>query len=57
MKGKRASKSVRLNKQESCEVSVYFGRRRLGRYARVATERYAAFDAMDRPLGNFRKCA
>ena len=33
--------------------SVYYGRQRLGRYTRIAPKRYAAFDAEDRPLGEF----
>jgi hypothetical protein len=40
---------------EPIEHSVYFGRQRLGRYSRVATRRYAAFDADERPLGAFSK--
>ena len=40
---------------EPQEYSVYHGRRRLGRYLRVAKRRYAAFDEFDRPLGTFRK--
>ena len=37
------------------EHSVYHGRRRLGRYERVAKQRYAAFDAVDQPLGEFKR--
>jgi hypothetical protein len=40
---------------EPLEHSVYRGRRRLGRYARVAPKRYAAYDADDRPLGEFKR--
>jgi hypothetical protein len=39
---------------EPLEHSVYFGRQRLGRYSRIAERLYAAFDAEDRPLGEFR---
>jgi hypothetical protein len=37
------------------EHSVYFGRERLGRYSRVASHLYAAFDAQDRLLGQFKQ--
>src|SRR6266566_8239754 len=40
---------------EPLEHSVYHGRERLGRYARVAPRRYAAYDANDRLLGDYRK--
>ena len=40
---------------EPLEHSVYYGRQRLGRYVRIAKKLYAAFDALDRPLGNFKK--
>ena len=40
---------------EPLEHSVYHGRRRLGRYACVAPKRYAAYDADDRPLGEFKR--
>jgi hypothetical protein len=36
------------------EHSVYLGRERLGRYVRIDRKRFKAFDAIDRPLGNFR---
>ena len=36
------------------EHSVYIGRERLGRYAQTDRRKYKAFDANDRPLGNFR---
>jgi hypothetical protein len=36
------------------EHSVYIGRERLGRYAQTDRERFEAFDALDRTLGNFR---
>lgn len=39
---------------EPIEHSAYDGRRRLGRYERVAVARYAAFDNRDRPLGRFQ---
>lgn len=39
---------------EPLEHSVYFGRQRLGRYCRIAERLYAAFDAEDHPLGEFR---
>jgi hypothetical protein len=34
--------------------SVYIGRERLGRYVQTDREKFKAFDANDRPLGNFR---
>jgi hypothetical protein len=37
------------------EHSVYHGRRRLGRYIRIAAKRYAAYDARNRLLGKFKK--
>jgi hypothetical protein len=40
---------------EPLEHSVYEGRRRLGRYVRIAPTWYAAFDAEDRPLGEFSR--
>jgi hypothetical protein len=33
---------------------VYIGRERLGRYVQAGPRKYKAFDAKDRPLGNFR---
>jgi len=36
------------------EHSVYLGRERLGRYSRIAPKLYAAFDAKDRLLGEFK---
>jgi hypothetical protein len=39
--------------QKPIEHSVYLGRERLGRYLRIDRKRYKAFDAHDRPLGNF----
>jgi hypothetical protein len=40
--------------REPLECSVYVGRERLGRYVQVDRRKYKAFDANDRPLGNFR---
>ena len=40
--------------QKPIEHSVYIGRERLGRYVQVDRRKYKAFDANDRPLGNFR---
>jgi hypothetical protein len=34
--------------------SVYLGRERLGRYSRVGVKLYAAYDADNAHLGNFR---
>jgi hypothetical protein len=42
---------------EQAEHSVYVGRQRLGRYARVAETRYQAYDACDRLLGSFKERA
>jgi len=36
------------------EHSVYIGRERLGRYVQTDRKKYKAFDANNRPLGNFR---
>lgn len=38
---------------EQLEHSVYEGRRRLGRYVRIAPRWYAAYNAEDRSLGEF----
>ncbi|MHC2291715.1 hypothetical protein [Bradyrhizobium barranii] len=38
---------------EPLERSVYFGRERLGHYSRVGERLYAAYDADNRPLGEF----
>ena len=40
---------------EPLEHSVYFGRERLGRYSRIGLKLYAAFDAKDRLLGEFKR--
>jgi hypothetical protein len=40
--------------QKPIEHSVYIGRERLGRYVQTGTKKFEAFDAKDRPLGNFR---
>jgi hypothetical protein len=40
--------------QKPIEHSVYIGRERLGRYEQTGTKKFEAFDAKDRPLGNFR---
>jgi hypothetical protein len=40
---------------EPLEHSVYLGRERLGRYSRIGPKLYAAFDAKDRLLGEFKK--
>lgn len=40
---------------EPLEHSVYLGRERLGRYLQTAPKRFAAFDARDRLLGDFKK--
>jgi hypothetical protein len=39
---------------EPLEHSVYSGRQRLGRYARIGSQKYAAYDAGDRHLGEFK---
>jgi hypothetical protein len=39
---------------EPIEHSIYLGRKRLGRYVQIDRKRFKAFDAIDRPLGNFR---
>jgi len=38
---------------ERLEHTLYEGRRRLGRFERIAATLFAAFDAEDRPLGEF----
>lgn len=40
---------------EPLEHSVYHGRERLGRYSRIGQKLYAAFDAKDRLLGEFKR--
>jgi hypothetical protein len=40
--------------QEPIDHSLYYGRERLGRYLQIDRKRFRAFDALDRPLGNFR---
>jgi hypothetical protein len=40
---------------EPLEHSVYLGRERLGRYSRIGPKLFAAFDAKDRLLGEFKK--
>jgi hypothetical protein len=40
---------------EPLEHSVYLGRERLGRYSRIGPKLYAAFDAKDRLLGEFKR--
>lgn len=42
-------------KFEPLEHSVYLGRERLGHYSRIGAKLYAAFDAKDRLLGEFRR--
>ena len=41
-------------RQKTVEHSLYYGRERLGRYLQLDRKRFKAFDACDRPLGNFR---
>jgi len=40
---------------EPLEHSVYLGRERLGGYSRIGQKLYAAFDAKDRLLGQFKR--
>jgi hypothetical protein len=42
------------NRRKAIEHSLYFGRERLGMYVQLDRRRFKAFDAFDRPLGNFR---
>jgi hypothetical protein len=51
-KGARGTQSVQ--RQKPIEHSLYLGRERLGRYVQIDRRRFAAFDARDRHLGNFR---
>jgi hypothetical protein len=44
----------RASRLKPIEHSVYLGRERLGRYVQMDRKRFEAFDALDRPLGNFR---
>jgi hypothetical protein len=58
LKGKGNSGALpnpRLAEFEPLDHSVYDGRRRLGRYVRIAPIWYAAYDAEDRPLGEFSR--
>jgi hypothetical protein len=41
-------------RQKPVEHSVYLGRERLGRYVQINKKQFKAFDAHDKPLGNFR---
>jgi hypothetical protein len=45
------------NQFDPLEHSVYVGRQRLGRYARIGNRKYAAYDANERLLGRFMKLA
>jgi hypothetical protein len=45
---------IRRDSKKPIEHSVYIGRDRLGRYVQTDRRKYKAFDANDRPLGNFR---
>ncbi|HEY8335296.1 MAG TPA: hypothetical protein VIQ05_16000 [Tardiphaga sp.] len=40
---------------EPIDHAVYLGRERLGRYLQTAPKRFAAFDARDVLLGDFKK--
>jgi hypothetical protein len=42
---------------EPLEHSIYCGRERLGQYSRVGPKLYAAFDAKNRMLGEFKRRA
>jgi hypothetical protein len=50
-KTRGADKAAQL---KPIEHSLYLGRERLGRYVQMDRKRFKAFDALDRPLGNFR---
>ena len=50
----RVSAPLPKPKFEPLFHSVYIGRKRLGRYVQIDRNKYAAFDANDGPLGNFR---
>jgi hypothetical protein len=54
MNGKESTTPSHSTSETPTNHSVYFGRRRLGRYSRVAPKLYAAFDAEDHQLGIFR---
>jgi hypothetical protein len=49
-KTRGADKATQL---KPIEHSPYLGRERLGRYVQTDHKRFKAFDALDRPLGNF----
>jgi hypothetical protein len=51
-----ASKNTRdvRKRQKAVYHSLYIGRERLGRYVQLGRKQFKAFDALDRPLGNFR---
>jgi hypothetical protein len=56
-KSKPKSRTTKKSKEaefEPLEHSVYCGRQRLGRYARVGPKKYAAYDAGDRLLGEYK---
>ena len=55
MTASKAARGVtRALRLKPIEHSLYFGRERLGRYVQIDRRRFSAFDAVDRPLGNFR---
>ena len=49
-----ASIGHQMPRQRPIQHSLYFGRQRLGRYVQTDRKEFKAFDALDRPLGNFR---
>jgi hypothetical protein len=51
---KKARGADKVARQKSIRHSLYLGRERLGRYVQKGRKRFKAFDALDRPLGNFR---
>jgi hypothetical protein len=51
---KAASDSQKRSEWKPIEHSVYLGRERLGGYVQIDRKRFKVFDAIDRPLGNFR---
>jgi hypothetical protein len=53
----RRAKILQQPEFEPLEHSVNLGRERLGRYSRIGQKLYAAFDAKDRLLGQFKRRA
>ena len=54
MKAQHPTKVCDYTDAELASYSVYVGRKRLGRFARIEKQKFDAFDVNDRRLGRFR---